>query len=240
MFSLTNIFRNKGWFVTVIMLGACVFAMEAMAEEKAPPKDKKEKISYAIGVNDGQTMKKYSVEIDADMVAQGVRDAVTDKVKLSDEEIRTILTDLTKEMQAKENEKMKALGEKNKKEGEAFLSKNAKESGIKTLPGGIQYKVFKDGAGKTPKVNETVVVHYKGAILDGTEFDNSYKRNQPFEFVLGGNVIPGWNQIMLNMKVGSRWLVYIPSALAYGERSNGPIIGPNAVLVFDIELLAIK
>jgi FKBP-type peptidyl-prolyl cis-trans isomerase FklB len=239
MLSLKNMFRIKTFMVAII-LGVFVFTTGAIAQEKGPPKDKKEKISYAIGVNDGQTMKKYSIEIDADMVAQGVRDVAADKMKLSDEEIRTILTDLTKEMRSKENERMTTLGEKNKKEGEEFLSKNAKVSGIKTLPGGIQYKVMKDGTGKAPKVNETVVVHYKGALLDGTEFDSSYKRNQPFEFVLGGNVIPGWNQTILNMKVGSRWLVYIPSALAYGERSNGPIIGPNAVLVFDIELLSIK
>ena len=96
------------------------------------------------------------------------------------------------------------------------------------------------GTGREVVVGDKITVHYVGRLVDGTEFDSSYKRNQPFEFVLGGNVIPGWNQIMLNMKVGSRWLVYIPSALAYGERSNGPIIGPNAVLVFDIELLAIK
>jgi FKBP-type peptidyl-prolyl cis-trans isomerase len=238
MFTLTSIFKNKG-FMAVIILGILVFTMDAPAQEKGPPKDKKEKTGYAIGVNIGQDLKRYSIEIDADMVAQGVKDANAGKLKLSDEELRTTLADLSKEMQGKENERMKILGEKNKKEGEEFLSKNAKASGIKTLSGNLQYKVLKEGTGITPKVNNTVVVHYKGTLLDGTEFDSSYKRNQPFEFVLGGNVIPGWNQALLTMKVGSRWLVYIPSSLAYGERGNGPI-GPNAVLVFEIELLAVK
>lgn len=238
MFSLTNVFRKKG-FVAFIILAVFVFALNALAQEKGPPKDKKEKTGYAIGVNIGRDMKKFSIEIDADMVAQGVKDAYAGKTKLSDEEMGTTLGDLNKELQGKENERLKIIGEKNKKEGEEFLSKNAKASGIKTLPGGLQYKVLKEGTGRTPKMNDTVVVHYKGTLLDSTEFDSSYKRNQPFEFVLGGNVIAGWNHALLSMKVGSRWVVYIPSPLAYGERGNGPI-GPNAVLVFEIELLSIK
>jgi FKBP-type peptidyl-prolyl cis-trans isomerase FklB len=134
---------------------------------------------------------------------------------------------------------MKILGEKNKKEGEAFLKKNAQESGVVTLPSGIQYKVMKEGSGKTPKASDTVIVHYKGELLAGTEFDSSYKRNQPAEFAVN-NVIPGWNEVLQKMKAGSRWLIFIPPNLAYGERGNGPIIGPNAVLIFDIELLAVK
>jgi len=238
MHFLTNVLKSKHC-IAIVISSLFVFSVGVQAQEKSPPKDKKEKTGYAIGANIGQDMKRYSIEIDADMVTQGVKDAYTGKFTLSDDEIRTILTDLNKEMQGKENERMKIIGEKNKKEGEEFLSKNAKASGIKTLLGGLQYKVLKEGTGKTPKVNNTVVVHYKGTLLDGTEFDSSYKRNQPFEFVVGGNVISGWNEALLTMKVGSRWLVYIPSPLAYGERGNGPI-GPNAVLVFDIELLSIK
>lgn len=238
MHFLTNILKNKQC-IAIIITSLFVFSVGVQAQEKGPPKDKKEKTGYAIGVNIGRDMKRFSIEIDADMVAQGVKDVYVGKMKLTDEEIRTALGDLNKELQGKESERMKTLGEKNKKEGEAFLSKNAKESSIKTLPGSLQYKVLKEGTGKMPKVNDTVVVHYKGTLLDGTEFDSSYKRNQPFEFVVGGNVITGWNHALLSMKVGSRWLVYIPSQLAYGERGNGPI-GPNAVLIFDIELLSIK
>jgi FKBP-type peptidyl-prolyl cis-trans isomerase FklB len=238
MFSLTNVFKNKR-FTTVIILGVFVFTMNAMAQEKGPPKDKKEKTGYAIGVNIGQDMKRYSIEIDADMVAQGIKDANAGKMKLTDEEMRTTLADLNKEMQSKENERMKILGEKNKKEGEAFINQNAKASGVVKLPSGLQYKIIKEGTGKIPKATDTVVVHYKGTLIDGTEFDSSFKRNQPLEFKVNG-VIPGWTEILQKMKAGSKYAVYIPSNLAYGERGNGPIIGPNAVLVFEIELLAVK
>ena len=224
--------------MVVIILGVFVFAMEALAEEKGPPKDKKEKTGYAIGVNIGQDMKRFSIEIDADMVAQGVKDAYAGKTKLSDEEIRTTLADLNKELQGKENERMKILSEKNKKEGEEFLSKNAKASGVVKLPSGLQYKVLKEGTGTIPKVTDTVVVHYKGTLLDGTEFDSSFKRNQPAEFKANA-VIPGWTEILQKMKTGSKYTVFIPSQLAYGERGSGPI-GPNAALIFDIELIAIK
>jgi FKBP-type peptidyl-prolyl cis-trans isomerase FklB len=238
MFSLTNVFRNKG-FTAVIIFGVFVFTLNALAQEKSPPKDKKEKTGYAIGVNIGQDMKRYSIEIDADMVAQGLKDANAGKLKLSDEEVRSALADISKEMQGKENERMKILGEKNKKEGEEFLSKNAKASGIVKLPSGLQYKIIKEGTGKIPKATDTVIVNYKGTLIDGTEFDSSFKRNQPLEFKANG-VIPGWTEILQKMKSGSKYAVYIPSNLAYGERGNGPIIGPNAVLVFEIELLAVK
>jgi FKBP-type peptidyl-prolyl cis-trans isomerase FklB len=238
MFSLTNVFKNKG-FSAAIIIGLFVFTMNAMAQEKGPPKDKKEKTGYSIGVNIGQDMKRYSIEIDADMVAQGLKDVYAGKMKLSDEEMRSTLADLNKEMQGKENERMKILGEKNKKEGETFINLNAKASGVVKLPSGLQYKIIKEGTGKIPKATDTVVVHYKGTLIDGTEFDSSFKRNQPLEFKVNG-VIPGWTEILQKMKTGSKYAVYIPSNLAYGERGNGPVIGPNAVLVFEIELLAVK
>jgi FKBP-type peptidyl-prolyl cis-trans isomerase len=238
MFSLTNVFKNKG-FSAAIIIGLFVLTMNAMAQEKGPPKDKKEKTGYSIGVNIGQDMKRYSIEIDADMVAQGLKDVYAGKMKLSDEEMRSTLADLNKEMQGKENERMKILGEKNKKEGETFINLNAKASGVVKLPSGLQYKIIKEGTGKIPKATDTVVVHYKGTLIDGTEFDSSFKRNQPLEFKVNG-VIPGWTEILQKMKTGSKYAVYIPSNLAYGERGNGPVIGPNAVLVFEIELLAVK
>jgi FKBP-type peptidyl-prolyl cis-trans isomerase FklB len=237
MLSLTNIFRNKG-FVTIVMLGIFVFAMEAPAQEKVPLKDKKEKTGYAIGANIGQDMKRMSIEIDADMVAQGIKDIYAGKLKLSDEEIRTALTELNKEMQGKENERLKILGEKNKKEGEAFLAENKKKEGVKTLPSGLQYKIIKEGTGKVPKATDTVTTNYRGTLMDGTEFDSSYKRGQPASFPVNG-VIPGWIEALQLMKTGSKWQLFIPSNLAYGERGPG-MIGPNAVLVFEIELLAVK
>jgi FKBP-type peptidyl-prolyl cis-trans isomerase FklB len=237
MLSLTNIFRNKG-FVTVAILGTFVFTMEALAQEKSPPKDKKEKTGYAIGVNIGSDMKRMSIEIDADMVAQGIKDIYAGKLKLTDEEIRTTLAELNKEMQSKENERMKVLSEKNKKGGEAFLAENKKKDGVKTLPSGLQYKVIKEGTGKVPKATDTVTTHYRGTLIDGTEFDSSYKRGQPASFPVNG-VIPGWTEALQLMKTGSKWQLFIPSNLAYGERGSGTI-GPNAVLVFEIELIAVK
>jgi FKBP-type peptidyl-prolyl cis-trans isomerase FklB len=237
MLSLANIFRYK-WFVTIVMFGIFVFTMQALAQEKTPPKDKKGKTGYAIGTNIGADMKRMSIEIDADMVAQGIKDIYAGKLKLSDEEIRTTLTELNKEMQGKENERMKILGEKNKKEGEAFLAENKKKEGVKTLPSGLQYKVIKEGTGKTPKATDTVTTNYRGTLLDGSEFDSSYKRGQPVSFPVNG-VIPGWTEALQLMKTGSRWQLFIPSNLAYGERGPGAI-GPNATLVFEIELLAVK
>jgi len=235
---LRNLVQNKTC-ITVIVCGLFVLTAEAWSQEKGAPKDKKEKTGYAIGANIGADMKRMAIEIDADMVAQGIKDAYAGKPKLTDDELRVVLTDLNKEMQTKQGEKMKVLGDKNKQDGEAFLNQNAKASGVVQLPSGLQYKVIKEGTGKIPKATDTVLAHYKGTLIDGTEFDSSIKRNQPTEFKVNG-VIPGWVEILQKMKEGSKYAVYIPSKLAYGERGNGPVIGPNAVLIFEIELIAVK
>jgi FKBP-type peptidyl-prolyl cis-trans isomerase FklB len=234
---LKNLVRNKKC-IMIIVFSLFIFTVEAWAQEKTPPKDKKEKTGYAIGANIGGDMKRMSIEIDADMVAQGIKDVYAGKLKLSDEEIRTALTELSKVMQSKENERMKILGEKNKKEGEAFLAENKKKAGVKTLPSGLQYKIIKEGTGKAPKATDTVTTNYRGTLIDGTEFDSSYKRGQPASFPVNG-VIPGWIEALQLMKTGSKWQLVIPSSLAYGEKGPG-MIGPNAVLVFEIELLAVK
>lgn len=235
---LNNLLRNKK-YITIMIVSLFVLTAQAWAQEKGAPKDKKEKTGYAIGANIGADMKRMAIEIDADMVAQGIKDAYAGKPKLTDDELRVVLTDLNKEMQTKQGEKMKVLGDKNKQDGEAFLNQNAKASGVVKLPSGLQYKVIKEGTGKIPKATDTVLAHYKGTLIDGTEFDSSFKRNQPTEFKVNG-VIPGWIEILQKMKEGSKYAVYIPSNLAYGERGNGPIIGPNAVLIFEIELIAVK
>ena len=136
-------------------------------------------------------------------------------------------------------EKNKQLGEKNKKEGEAFLAENKTKEGVKTLQSGLQYKVIKEGTGKTPKADETVVTNYRGTLTDGTEFDSSYKRGQPATFPVKG-VIPGWTEALQLMREGSKWELFIPSSLAYGERGAGNTIGPNATLIFEIELISVK
>ncbi len=238
MFSWINVFKNKR-YIMVLIVFVFVFVWHAQAQEKTIPKDKKEKAGYALGANMGRNMKDLSIEIDADMVAKGIKDAQTGKFVLSDEEIRAVLTDLNKETQARQNEKMKAIAEKNKREGDAFLKENEKAKGVVKLPSGLQYKIIKEGTGKTPKATDTVTVHYKGTFIDGTEFDSSARRNQPLEIKANG-VIPGWTEILLRMKTGSKYTVFIPANLAYGEKGAPPVIGPNAVLIFDIELISIK
>jgi FKBP-type peptidyl-prolyl cis-trans isomerase FklB len=134
---------------------------------------------------------------------------------------------------------MKIMGEKNKKEGEAFLAANKKKEGVITLPSGFQYKAIKEGTGKTPKATDTVTVNYRGTLIDGTEFDSSYKRGQPATFRVNG-VIAGWTEALQLMKEGSKWELFIPANLAYGERGAGAAIGPNAVLIFEVELISVK
>ena len=138
----------------------------------------------------------------------------------------------------KREEEQKKLAEKNAKEGEAFFAENKKKEGIVTLPSGLQYKVIKEGDGPTPKATDTVSVNYKGTFIDGTEFDSSYKRNQPATFKVKG-VIPGWVEALQLMKVGSKWQIFIPASLAYGDKGAGNVIGPNATLIFEVELLSI-
>ncbi|MCJ7833279.1 MAG: FKBP-type peptidyl-prolyl cis-trans isomerase, partial [Deltaproteobacteria bacterium] len=170
---------------------------------------------------------------------KGFKDALSGaKPLLSEEEMRTVMTAFQKEISEKQAEKTKVLGEKNKKEGETFLAENKKKEGVKILTSGLQYKVVKEGTGKKPKATDKVTTHYQGTLIDGTEFDSSYKRGEPAAFPVNG-VIPGWTEALQLMKVGSKWQLFVPSKLAYGERGAGPKIGPNAVLIFTVELLSI-
>jgi FKBP-type peptidyl-prolyl cis-trans isomerase FklB len=228
---------KSGWIgiLCFLLLAAPVLAAENM-ELKSP----KEKISYSLGINIGNNIKQIPTEIDFDILSKGFKDAVSGtKPLLSEEEMRTVMTDFQKEMTAKQTELMKSQGEKNTKEGEDFLAENKKKEGVKTLASGLQYKVIKEGTGKAPKATDKVSTHYQGTLINGTEFDSSYKRGEPATFPVNG-VIPGWTEALQLMKVGAKWQLFVPSKLAYGERGAGPIIGPNAVLIFTVELLSIK
>jgi len=223
-----------------IMASVFLFVGQIWAAEGVELKTKKDKVSYAVGVNVGKGMQQQSMEIDPDIFAKGLKDAMTGaKTAMPDEEMRQIMTALQKEMKEKQAAKMNAAAEKNKKEGETFLAANKKKEGVKTLSSGLQYKVIKEGTGQKPKSTDTVTTNYRGTLIDGTEFDSSYRRGQPAEFPVSG-VIPGWTEALQLMKVGSKWQLFVPSNLAYGERSAGNIIGPNATLIFDIELISIK
>lgn len=217
-----------------------LLAGNVYGEEKTVFKDQKEKLSYSMGVATANQLKRQSTEIDTDIFAKGLKDVILgSKLLMSEQEIQETLMAFQKEMVAKQAERSKALAEKNKKEGEAFLVENRKKEGITTLPSGLQYKVIKEGAGKTPKDTDTVVTNYRGSLTDGTEFDSSYKRGEPATFPVKG-VIAGWTEALQLMKEGAKWQLFIPSNLAYGERGAGGVIGPNAALIFEVELISIK
>ena len=226
--------------VLIISLCMMLAVSPVFAKDKEELKTDKEKISYALGMNMGTGLKQNSLDVDVDIVAKGIKDVVSGgKTLLTEQEARDIITALQKDMQAKMQEKAKVSAEKNKKEGEAFLAANGKKEGVKTLPDGLQYKVITEGKGKSPKETDTVTVHYRGTLIDGTEFDSSYKRKEPATFPVNG-VIKGWTEALQLMPVGSRWQLFVSPDLAYGERGSGQIIPPNATLIYEIELLQIK
>jgi len=212
----------------------------AVAQDAAALKTDREKQSYAIGVEMGNNMKRQNVDLDGNLVAQGIRDALAGgKMLLTEAEVKDTGMAFQKTLIAKQQAAQKAAGDKAKTEGEAFLAANAKKDGVKTLPSGLQYKVVTEGTGATPKATDSVTLHYRGRLVDGTEFDSSYSHNEPITHPVNG-FIAGWTEALQLMKVGSKWEVYIPANLAYGERGAGSRIPPNAALIFEVELLGIK
>ena len=223
-----------------VMLGVVLLAGQAFAEEKALLQTQKEKQSYGMGADIGKRLKSQSIDVDADSFALGLKDSLSGgKMLMTEEEIRTALSSLQKELMEKQAEKNRLLGEKNKKEGETFLAENRKKEGVITLPSGLQYKVIKEGTGKQPSADATVETNYRGTLVDGTEFDSSYKRGQTATFPVNG-VIQGWTEALQLMKEGAKWQLFVPANLAYGERGAGNVIGPNATLIFEVELVSVK
>jgi FKBP-type peptidyl-prolyl cis-trans isomerase FklB len=203
-------------------------------------KTEKDKVSYAIGVNIGKSMRKDTVDIDPAIFSRGMKDALAGgKLLLTDDEMKAALTKLQSDLRAKQEQAMQKAGEVNKKTGEDFLAQNKTKEGVVTLPDGLQYKILKEGTGPKPAAADTVVCNYRGTLIDGTEFDSSYKRGQPATFPVSG-VIKGWTEAVQLMPVGSKWQLFLPADLAYGNRGAGADIGPNAALVFEVELLSIQ
>jgi FKBP-type peptidyl-prolyl cis-trans isomerase FklB len=203
-------------------------------------KTAKDKTSYAVGLNIGNSMRKDGVDIDPSILARGLKDALAGgKTLLTDEEAKTAMVALQNDLRKKQEAKLQQVGETNKQEGEAFLAANKTQDAVVTLPSGLQYKVLKEGTGPKPSASDSVVCHYRGTLLNNTEFDSSYKRGQPATFPVGG-VIKGWTEALQLMPVGSKWQLFVPSELAYGARGAGANIGPNATLVFEVELLSIQ
>jgi FKBP-type peptidyl-prolyl cis-trans isomerase FklB len=211
----------------------------AAAKPKPPAlTTEKDKQSYAIGLNVGKSLHRDDIDIDPKIVLQGLQDAMAGgAVLLTDDQIKTVMTDLQSQVRQKQEEKRLALAESNKKDGAAFLAANATKPGVVTLPSGLQYKILTPGTGPKPTTADSVVCNYRGTFLDNTEFDSSYKRGQPATFPVTG-VIKGWTEALQLMPVGSKWQLFIPADLAYGERGREPI-QPNATLVFELELTSI-
>ncbi|MEY2545528.1 MAG: FKBP-type peptidyl-prolyl cis-trans isomerase FklB [Verrucomicrobiota bacterium] len=230
----------------LISTATVLLALTLNAQEKSPSpaaspgstgqlKDLKDKVSYSIGLNIGFNFKKQNVDLNADALMAGVKDAMANKPLLNENEVRETMTAFSKQMA----DKQKEAGEKNKAEGEKYLADNKNKPGVKTTASGLQYKVLKDGSGASPAATDTVTVNYRGTLIDGTEFDSSYKRGEPATFPVGG-VIKGWTEALQMMKKGAKYQLFIPSGLAYGERAMPPDIGANSTLVFEVELVDIK
>jgi len=217
-----------------------LFGAARLGAQEAPTlKDQKDKLSYSLGMEIGKGLKRQSSDLNPDLLLRGIKDAFSgEKALMTDSEISETVNAFQKELMAKQQELTRKLGEKNKTEGEAFLAENKKKEGVVTLPSGLQYKVIKAGSGKRPKVTDTVTVQYRGTLIDGTEFDSSYRRGEPVTFPVNA-VIPGWTEALKLMQEGAKWQVFIPSKLAYGERGGGGI-GPNATLIFEIELVSVQ
>jgi FKBP-type peptidyl-prolyl cis-trans isomerase FklB len=220
----------------VIGLITLSLSLSAFGKEPAGPKSDKQKFSYTVGFQIGQKLKLQNLDLDSKAFTQGAQDAISNsKPRLKPEEMQAAI----QSQQKKEMEKQEALVKKNLETGQAFLEANKKKEGVIALPSGLQYKVITEGHGKQPKSTDSVVAHYRGTLINGTEFDSSYKRNEPVTFPVAG-VIKGWQEVLPLMKEGAKWQVYIPAELGYGSHGAGAVIGPNEVLIFDIELLSVK
>jgi FKBP-type peptidyl-prolyl cis-trans isomerase len=212
----------------------------SMAEEPVELKTENDKINYSVGYRLGGDFRRQQVEMNSDMLLQGFKDATGgDKALMTEQEMATVLSNLATRVKAEQMERLKQQATENLKAGEAFLADNSEKAGVTTLPSGLQYKVITAGTGKSPQKSDKVTVHYRGTLIDGTEFDSSYSRNKPATFGVG-QVIPGWTEALQLMKEGDKWELVVPSKLAYGERGAGARVPANSTLVFEVELISVN
>ena len=228
------------YFLVVAVSMALLLPFCTPEKKKVELKDDKSKESYSVGYQFGQNLKKMKADLDAEVLSEGIEDALSGKEsRLTEEEMGSSLSNLRQRSMTAMQEELKAQAEKNLVEGEKFLTENKTKEGVKTTESGLQYKVIAEGEGPSPKAGDTVTVHYRGTLVDGTEFDSSYQRGEPATFPLKG-VIPGWTEALQLMKKGSKWVLFIPSDLAYGERGAGNRIPPNSTLIFEVELISFQ
>jgi len=225
---------------SIIAIIALTLVTAVSAEEKSALKDPKDKVSYSIGLDIGSTLKKQNIDVNTDTLIAGLKDALSGaKPQMTEEQMKETMMNFSKELRDKQQAAMQEATQKNAATGEKFLEENKKKPGVKTTASGLQYKVLKEGTGPSPKETDTVVTNYRGTLINGTEFDSSYKRNEPVTFPVSG-VIKGWTEALQLMKKGSKYQLFVPANLAYGPRGAGQDIGPNETLIFEVELLDIK
>ncbi len=225
--------------MTMALVAVFTIACNAQSGANVKLESKKDSVSYAIGMSIGTNMKKQNLDVDADKIAAGIKTMLNGETGLlTEEQMQAVLMSFQEDMMRKQQEEMMKKGEEAGKKGEDFLNKNKTQAGVMTTPSGLQYKVIKEGKGAKPVAASQVKVHYTGKLIDGTKFDSSVDRGEPATFGLN-QVIPGWTEGLQLMTVGSKYMLYIPPALGYGQQGMPPTIGPNEVLVFEVELLEI-
>jgi FKBP-type peptidyl-prolyl cis-trans isomerase FklB len=239
--SLSLLERTYVMRTVLAVLLALVMVGCQSGDKKTALTSQKDSVSYAIGMNIGGNMVRDSLDLDYSALLQGIKDAWVDSSKwlINMGGMQKCMMTFQQDLQAKKTEKQRAAGAKNREEGEKFLAENKKEAGVVTLPSGLQYKVISEGKGPKPTKDQKVVANYVGMLINGQEFDSSQKRGQPAEFPVMG-VIPGWTEALQLMNVGSKWKLFIPPNLAYGDQGAGDVIAPGSTLIFEIELLSIK
>ena len=222
-------------------MAALLSTSTGFAQGTTELKTDKDKVSYSIGLDIGNTFKKQKMDIDPNILLSGMRDALTEGKKplLTEEQVKETMTAYSKTMREQQAEQAKVESAKNAAAGEKFLAENKGKEGVKTTASGLQYKVLKEGSGASPKETDTVEVNYRGTLINGTEFDSSYKRNEPASFPVN-RVIKGWTEGLQLMKPGSKYQLFVPADLAYAERGAGQDIGPNETLIFEVELLKVQ
>jgi FKBP-type peptidyl-prolyl cis-trans isomerase FklB len=220
----------------IVTIAVLTLASLSFGQDKPQLKDLKDKVSYSVGLNVGTNFKKQGQDLNPDALLAGVKDALSGKTPaLTENELKDTMEAWSKQME----DKQKVAGEKNAADATKFLAENKKKDGVKTTASGLQYKAVKEGTGAQPKETDTVTVNYRGTLINGTEFDSSYKRGEPATFPVNG-VIKGWTEALQLMKTGAKYQLCIPADLAYGARAVGPDITPNSALIFEVELLEVK
>ncbi len=224
------------WLALLMLVG--VIAAPAAAAEKKVLKTEKDKIDYGIGVSVARNFKQQGIDVNVDTMVRGLKDALSGKkLLLNEDELRQTMTTYQQELRRKQMQERKMAAMDNQKEGDAFLEANKKKEGVVTLPNGLQYKILKAGEGKKPTAEDLVEVRYRGTLINGKEFDSSGSETRTFKL---SEVIPGWREALPLMPVGSKWELFVPPTLAYGERGMGQAIMPNSTLIFEVELVGFK